>query len=122
MGVICPPGCWLRVGNETRSWTEGGFLIFDDSVEHEARNETDTCRAILLFDFFRGAPEEEVRRELLETLRTGFLGASDYAWLLSADISCDDGFLANMRAADGSASQRERDIRPIVDSSGLYFP
>ena len=35
--LIVPPGCWLRVGNETREWEEGKLMIFDDSMEHEAK-------------------------------------------------------------------------------------
>jgi aspartyl/asparaginyl beta-hydroxylase (cupin superfamily) len=51
--LIVPPGCWLRVGNETRSWEEGKLLIFDDSIEHEARNTSGETRIILLFDIWR---------------------------------------------------------------------
>ena len=43
--LIVPPGCWLRVGNETRSWEEGKLLIFDDSIEHEARNPSGETRS-----------------------------------------------------------------------------
>lgn len=51
--LIVPPGCWLRVGNETREWEEGKLLIFDDSIEHEAKNESGELRIILLFDIWR---------------------------------------------------------------------
>jgi aspartate beta-hydroxylase len=51
--LIVPQGCWLRVGNETRQWEEGKLLIFDDSFEHEARNESDETRIVLLFDLWR---------------------------------------------------------------------
>ena len=51
--LIVPPGCWLRVGNETREWEEGKLLIFDDSFEHEAKNPSDELRIILLFDIWR---------------------------------------------------------------------
>ena len=51
--LIVPAGCWLRVGNETRQWEEGKLLIFDDSIEHEAKNPTDATRIILLFDIWR---------------------------------------------------------------------
>ena len=51
--LIVPSGCWLRVGNETREWQEGKMLIFDDSIEHEARNPTGELRVILLFDVWR---------------------------------------------------------------------
>jgi hypothetical protein len=51
--LIVPKGCWLRVGNETREWEEGKMLIFDDSIEHEAKNPSDRLRIILLFDVWR---------------------------------------------------------------------
>jgi hypothetical protein len=51
--LIVPEGCWLRVGNETRSWCEGELLMFDDSFEHEARNDSDETRIILIFDLWR---------------------------------------------------------------------
>ena len=51
--LIVPPGCALRVGNETRSWEVGTTLIFDDSMEHEAWNDSDQLRVVLLFDIWR---------------------------------------------------------------------
>jgi hypothetical protein len=51
--LIVPGQCWLRVGNETRPWQEGKLLIFDDSFEHEAKNESDETRIVLLFDIWR---------------------------------------------------------------------
>ncbi len=59
--LIVPKGCWLRVGNETREWKEGKLLIFDDSMEHEAKNPTDELRIILLFDIWRPELGEEER-------------------------------------------------------------
>jgi hypothetical protein len=59
--LIVPPGCWLRVGNETREWEEGKLLIFDDSFEHEAKNPADRLRIILLFDIWRPEITEEER-------------------------------------------------------------
>ena len=54
------PGCTLRVGNEVREWKEGTPLIFDDSIEHEARNGGDQSRTVLLFEIWRPeiTPEE----------------------------------------------------------------
>ncbi|MFL6736318.1 MAG: aspartyl/asparaginyl beta-hydroxylase domain-containing protein [Sphingomonas sp.] len=51
--LIVPKGGWLRVGNETREWEEGKLLIFDDSIEHEARNPEGQLRTILIFDVWR---------------------------------------------------------------------
>ena len=51
--LIVPEGCAMRVGNETRPWRTGELTLFDDSVEHEAWNDSDDTRVILLFDVAR---------------------------------------------------------------------
>jgi beta-hydroxylase len=52
--LVVPDGdCALRVGVETRRWSEGGVAVFDDTVEHEAWNRTAGTRTVLLFDFLR---------------------------------------------------------------------
>ena len=52
--LIVPENCGaLRVGNEQRSWVEGEMLIFDDSMLHEAWNDSDEERVVLLFDIWR---------------------------------------------------------------------
>jgi beta-hydroxylase len=51
--LVVPAGCRLRVGAETRAWEQGRCLIFDDTVEHEAWNDSDEPRAVLLLDFLR---------------------------------------------------------------------
>jgi aspartyl/asparaginyl beta-hydroxylase (cupin superfamily) len=61
--VIPGPG-GLRVGNETRSWEVGKALIFDDSIEHEAWNDSDKVRTVLLFDIWRPEITEEERKAL----------------------------------------------------------
>lgn len=48
--LIVPPGCRFRVGGETREWREGSAWVFDDTIEHEAWNDSDLARAILIFD------------------------------------------------------------------------
>ncbi len=48
--LIVPPGCGFRVGGETRQWQEGVAFAFDDTIEHEAWNESDELRAVLIFD------------------------------------------------------------------------
>ena len=53
LGLVVPPDCALRVGDETRAWREGETLIFDDTTEHEAWNRSRESRIVLLFDFVR---------------------------------------------------------------------
>jgi hypothetical protein len=53
LGLVVPPGAWLRVGNHRRQWREGEAWAFDDTIEHEAGNPTGRARIILLFDVWR---------------------------------------------------------------------
>jgi aspartyl/asparaginyl beta-hydroxylase (cupin superfamily) len=48
--LIVPPGCWFRVGSERREWQVGKAWIFDDTIEHEAMNPSDSLRVILIVD------------------------------------------------------------------------
>ena len=50
--LIVPPECRFRVGAEEREWKEGEALVFDDSINHEARNDSDSPRAVLIFDIW----------------------------------------------------------------------
>jgi beta-hydroxylase len=47
--------CWLKVGGQKRLWENDKLLIFDDTIEHEARNYTEEKRIIVLMDFKKGA-------------------------------------------------------------------
>jgi beta-hydroxylase len=49
-------GCGIRVAGETRHWREGGSLLFDDTRLHEAWNDTDEDRVVLLLDVVRPLP------------------------------------------------------------------
>ena len=48
--LIVPQGCGFRVGGETRVWTEGEAFAFDDTIEHEAWNDSAQLRAVLILD------------------------------------------------------------------------
>jgi aspartate beta-hydroxylase len=50
--LVVPDHCRYRVGFEQRRWTVGEVLIFDDSIEHEARNDSDELRVVLIFDIW----------------------------------------------------------------------
>jgi len=40
----------MRVGDETRTVQEGKCVVFDDSWEHEAWNDGDGTRVVLILD------------------------------------------------------------------------
>lgn len=49
--LIVPPNCGaLKALDEARGWTEGKLIMFDDTFEHEAWNDSDQTRVVLLFD------------------------------------------------------------------------
>lgn len=62
--LIVPPGCRFRVGNEVRAWEEGKLMIFDDTIEHEAWNDSKEDRVVLIFDIWRPELSEQERHEL----------------------------------------------------------
>ena len=48
--LVVPPNCMYRVGAERRPWEEGRAWVFDDTFEHEAINDSDQPRIVLIFD------------------------------------------------------------------------
>lgn len=48
--LIVPEGCGFRVGAESRTWQAGEAWAFDDTIEHEAWNESGEPRALLILD------------------------------------------------------------------------
>ena len=68
--LIVPDGCRLRVGAETRDVRAGEVLLFDDSIEHEAWNDSDAPRAILLFEVWRPELTEAERQALTVMFET----------------------------------------------------
>ena len=70
--LIVPEGCWFRVGFETRRWNVGEVLVFDDTIEHEARNDSDELRVVLIFDVWNPLltpPEREMVRAMTAAVR-----------------------------------------------------
>src|SRR5207237_4569154 len=53
--LIVPPDCGFRVGNETRAWEVGKLIIFDDTIEHEAWNDSAEERVGRIFCVGRAA-------------------------------------------------------------------
>ncbi len=50
--LVLPGPARFRVGNVTRQWRMGEAWVFDDTIEHEAWNDADAPRAILIFDIW----------------------------------------------------------------------
>jgi aspartyl/asparaginyl beta-hydroxylase (cupin superfamily)/Tfp pilus assembly protein PilF len=65
--LVVPEGCGFRVGGETREWRPGQAWAFDDTIEHEAWNDSDKPRAILILDVWNPlltGPEQVAIRSL----------------------------------------------------------
>jgi aspartyl/asparaginyl beta-hydroxylase (cupin superfamily) len=60
--LIVPPHCGFRVGNDVREWVPGQAWVFDDTIEHEAWNDSGELRVILMFDVWHPHLSEAERR------------------------------------------------------------
>jgi beta-hydroxylase len=70
LGLIVPEpreAVAIRIDGRVHHWEEGRALIFDDTFEHEARNESGHTRVVLFVDFERPLkfPARFVNRRLL---------------------------------------------------------
>ena len=72
--LVVPPQCRFRVGSDTREWREGQAWVFDDTIEHEAWNDSEVPRAILIFDTWHPA----LTRAERELIRTAVPAIKDY--------------------------------------------
>jgi aspartyl/asparaginyl beta-hydroxylase (cupin superfamily) len=74
--LIVPPNCGFRVGGETREWQVGQAFAFDDTIEHEAWNDSDEYRAVLIFDVWNphltAAEQNVIARYYTAADATGF--------------------------------------------------
>ena len=71
--LILPPSCGFRVGNDSRDWRMGEAWVFDDTIEHEAWNDSEETRVILIFDVWNPLltqAERELVCEMMEALNT----------------------------------------------------
>jgi aspartate beta-hydroxylase len=50
--LVIPEGCGFRVGSQVRPWQKGKAWVFDDSINHEAWNDSDQIRIVLIFDIW----------------------------------------------------------------------
>ena len=76
--LIVPPGCTFRVGGSVRDWRVGETFVFDDTIEHEAWNDSDELRVVLIFDLWAPALDETERQAvatLISATGVAFKGA-----------------------------------------------
>jgi len=75
--LILPGPARFRVGNETRSWRMGEAWAFDDSIDHEAWNDADALRVIMILDIWNPLLTEDEREAVtaLMNARNAFFSA-----------------------------------------------
>ena len=75
--LILPGPARFRVGNETRSWKMGEAWAFDDSIDHEAWNDADALRVIMILDIWNPLLTEAEREGItaLFNARNAFFDA-----------------------------------------------
>jgi len=66
--LVVPPDCGFRVGNETRQWKVGEAWVFDDTIEHEAWNNSDQVRTILICDLWNPRLSEDERAMIAQVM------------------------------------------------------
>lgn len=67
--LILPGPARFRVGNTVREWEMGKAWVFDDTVEHEAWNDADQMRVILIFDIWNPYLDEGEKRLITEMMK-----------------------------------------------------
>jgi ornithine lipid ester-linked acyl 2-hydroxylase len=72
--LILPGPARFRVGNDVREWKMGQAWVFDDTIEHEAWNDADELRVILIFDVWNPylEPGEKERINAMMAARNAF--------------------------------------------------
>jgi hypothetical protein len=75
--LIVPPGCGFRVGATTREWRPGEAFVFDDTIEHEAWNESDQLRVVFIFDLWAPALSATEREAVAAVIAASGSGLGD---------------------------------------------
>jgi len=72
--LVAPPGTYVRAGSDMRPCVAGEVLVFDDTLETEIRNESDTRLVGLVFDVWNPLLSDAER----ELVRTATAGVREY--------------------------------------------
>ena len=76
--LIVPPDCGFRVGATTREWRVGEAFVFDDTIEHEAWNDSAELRVVLIIDLWQPSLASDDRAAItaiIEATGVTFSGA-----------------------------------------------
>jgi ornithine lipid ester-linked acyl 2-hydroxylase len=76
LGLEVPAGlpkCGIRVKDEEREWKNGEWLVFFDAYNHEAWNQTDKARYIMIVDVLRDEFQNRKRKVTSTVMTSLFL-------------------------------------------------
>jgi aspartyl/asparaginyl beta-hydroxylase (cupin superfamily) len=68
--LVIPEGCAFRVGSQVRPWQKGTAWVFDDTINHEAWNDSDQIRIVMIFDVWNPLLTA-AERDLVSSLQLG---------------------------------------------------
>lgn len=92
LALHVPPGCSIRVAEETRGWEDGRVLLFEDSFEHEVWNRGHQRRDIFILDFWHPDLTEPEVDALTAAFRKSSVRRLFLEKRLSSIPSVPDGF------------------------------
>lgn len=67
--IDVPAGCGLKVHEETRAPKPGKLMVFDDTWEHSAWNNSDQPRVVLIFELWHPALTEAEQQAITRSIR-----------------------------------------------------
>jgi len=67
--IAVPSGCGLQVHEDIRTPEEGKLMVFDDTWQHSAWNNSDRPRVVLIFEVWHPSLSEAEKEAILQTIR-----------------------------------------------------
>lgn len=117
--LIVPAGCGVKVGGEARETRFGRLMIFDDSYEHSAWNDSEAARIVLIFEIWHPALSAAERTAVAGLLsRYNLLSQRRHALLASGapmPEKAEAELAARVRAINKTPDDGEAWLR-LVDS------
>ena len=71
INTIDNPDVYVQVGDHKHVWRDGKLFIFDDTLQHLSRNESDAVRYCLFVDILRPSPVPWLLSGILTAIRLG---------------------------------------------------
>jgi len=78
--IIPSENCRIRVADQTHFWKEGELFLFDDGWDHEAWNDSEQTRVVLIFEAWR----PDLLAEEIKAIQSSF--EDRQAWLNSRKV------------------------------------